>query len=261
MGREIEAQDTAASIRAAVVNQTFARRFFPNANPIGKHVSDTYSGNPAEMVVVGVAADAKYNNLREKAVPRIYAPLANPMWENPAAVYEVRTYGDTQAVAVALRQVVRETAPTLPPIEIHTMSELVDDSLETDRFIERLASAFSLLALLLAAIGLYGLMAYSVARRTRDFGIRLALGAEPGNVLWQVLRETLVLVLLGISIGVPLALGGTHLVRSMLFGLGFADPIAILLAATLLTIVAALAGFLPAWRASQVDPMVALRYE
>ncbi len=261
MGREIEAQDTAVSIRAAVVNQTFARRFFPNANPIGKHVSDTYSGNPAEMVVVGVAADAKYNNLREKAVPRIYAPLANPMWENPAAVYEVRTYGDTQAVAVALRQVVRETAPTLPPIEVHTMSELVDDSLETDRFIERLASAFSLLALLLAAIGLYGLMAYSVARRTRDFGIRLALGAERGNVLWQVLRETLVLVLLGISIGVPLALGGTHLVRSMLFGLGFADPVAILLAATLLTIVAALAGFLPAWRASQVDPMVALRYE
>ena len=141
------------------------------------------------------------------------------------------------------------------------MSELVDDSLETDRFIERLASAFSLLALLLAAIGLYGLMAYSVARRTRDFGIRLALGAERGNVLWQVLRETLVLVLLGISIGVPLALGGTHLVRSMLFGLGFADPVAILLAATLLTIVAALAGFLPAWRASQVDPMVALPYE
>ena len=261
MGREIEVQDTAASIRAAVVNQTFALRFFPNANPIGKRVSDTYSGNPAEMVVVGVAADAKYNNLREKAVPRIYAPLANPMWENPAAVYEVRTYGDTQAVAVALRQVVRETAPTLPPIEIHTMSELVDDSLETDRFIERLASAFSLLALFLAAIGLYGLMAYSVARRTRDFGIRLALGAERGNVLWQVLRETLVLVLLGISIGVPLALGGTHLVRSMLFGLGFADPVAILLAVTLLTLVAALAGFLPAWRASQVDPMVALRYE
>ena len=135
------------------------------------------------------------------------------------------------------------------------MSGLVDDSPQTDRFIEQLASAFSLLALLLAAIGLYGI------RRTRDIGIRLALGAEQGNVLWQVLRETLVLVLLGIIIGVPLALGGTHLVRSMLFGLGFADPVAILFAATLLTIVAALAGFLPAWRASQVDPMVALRYE
>ena len=141
------------------------------------------------------------------------------------------------------------------------MSELVDDSLQTDRFIEKLTTSFSLLALLLAAIGLYGLMAYSVARRTRDIGIRLALGAEPRNVLWLVLRETLLLVVIGITIGVPLALGGTHLVRSMLFGLGFADPVAILFAATLLTIVAALAGFLPAWRASQVDPMVVLRYE
>jgi len=261
MGREIEAQDTAVSVRAAVINQTFARRFFPNTNPISKHVRDTYSGNPAEMVVVGVAADAKYNNLREKAEPRIYAPLANPMWENPAAFYEVRTYADPQAVAAALRQVVRETAPTLPPIEVRTMSGLVDDSLQTDRFIKQLASAFSLLALLLAAIGLYGLMAYTVSRRTRDIGIRLALGAEQGDVLWQVLRETLGLVLMGIIVGVPFALGGTHLVRSMLFGLGFADPVAILFAATLLTIVAALAGFLPAWRASQVDPMVALRYE
>jgi predicted permease len=261
MGREIEAQDTAVSVRAAVINQTFARRFFPTTNPIGKHVRDTYSGNPAEMVVVGVAADVKYNNLREKAEPRIYAPLANPMWENPAAFYEVRTYADPQALAAALRQVVRETAPTLPPIEVRTMSGLVDDSLQTDRFIKQLASAFSLLALLLAAIGLYGLMAYTVSRRTRDIGIRLALGAEQGNVLWQVLRETLVLVLMGIFIGVPFALAGTHLVRSMLFGLGFADPVAILFAATLLTIVAALAGFLPAWRASQVDPMVALRYE
>jgi predicted permease len=261
MGREIEAQDAAGGIRAAVINQTFAHRFFANTNPIGKHVRDTYSGNPAEMVVVGVAADIKYNNLREKAVPRIYAPLANPMWENPAASYEVRTYADPQPVAAALRQVVQETAPSLPRIEVRTMSGLVDDSLQTDRFIEQLTSAFSLLALVLAAIGLYGLMAYTVSRRTRDIGIRLALGAEPGNVLRQVLRETLVLVLMGITIGVPFALGGTHLLRSMLFGLGFADPLAILFAAILLTIVAALAGFLPAWRASQVDPMVALRYE
>jgi predicted permease len=261
MGREIEAQDAAGGVRPAVINQTFAHRFFPNTNAIGKHVRDTYSGNPAEMVVVGVAADAKYNNLREKAEPRIYAPLANPMWENPAAFYEVRTYADPQAVAAVLREVVQETAPTLPSIEVRTMSGLVDDSLQTDRFIKQLASAFSLLALLLAAIGLYGLMAYTVSRRTRDIGIRLALGAEPRNVLRQVLRETLVLVLMGIIIGVPFALGGTHLVRSMLFGLGFADPVAILFAVTLLTIVAAVAGFLPAWRASQVDPMVALRYE
>jgi predicted permease len=261
MGREIEAQDTDGGVRAAVINQAFAHGFFPNTTPIGKHVRDTYPGNPGEMVVVGVAADAKYNNLREKTEPRIYGPIANPLWENPAAVYEVRTYADPQAVAATLRQVIQEAAPTLPPIKIHTMSGLVDDSLETDRFIEQLVSAFSLLALLLAAIGLYGLMTYTVSRRTRDIGIRLALGAKQGDVLRQVLRETLELVLMGIIIGVPFALGGTYLMRSMLFGLGFADPVAILLAATLLAIVATLAGFLPAWRASQVDPMVALRYE
>jgi len=261
MGREIEAQDTAGGVRAGVINQTFAHRFFPNTNPIGMHVRDTYSGNPAEMVVVGVVADAKYNDLREKAMPRIYAPLANPMWENPAAFYEVRSYADPQAVTAALRHVVQETAPMLPPIEVSSMARLVDDSLQTDHFIKQLATAFGLLALLLAAIGLYGLMAYTVSRRTKDIGIRLALGAEQRNVLWQILRETLVLVLTGISIGVPFALGGTHLVRSMLFGLGFADPAAILMATTLLTVVAALAGFLPAWRASHVDPMVALRYE
>lgn len=261
IGREIEAQDGPGSLRAAVINQTFAHRFFPNTNPIGKHVRDTYSGNPAEMVVVGVAADAKYNSLREPARPRIYAPVANPMWENPAAFYEVRTYADPQAVTAALRQAVQEAAPMLPAIEVHTMSGLVDDSLQTDRFIEQLAGAFSLLALLLAAIGLYGLMAYTVSRGTRDIGIRLALGAGPGNVLWQILRETLVLVVVGIAIGVPFALGGTRLVRSMLFGLGFADPVAILIAATVLIVVAAFAGFLPAWRASRVDPMVALRYE
>src|ERR1700730_10049436 len=159
MGREIEAQDTAVSVRAAVINQPFARRFFPNSNPIGKHVRDTYSGNPAEMVVVGVAADAKYNNLREKPLPRIYAPLTNPMWENPAAFYEVRTYADPQAVAAALRRVVQEAAPTLPPIVVRTMSGLVDDSLQTDRFIQQLARAFSLLHLVLAAIGIYGFIA------------------------------------------------------------------------------------------------------
>lgn len=261
LGREIEPQDSGNGPRAAVINQTFARQFFPNTNPIGKHVRDTYPGNPADMVIVGVVSDAKYNSLREKMRPRIYAPLFNPMWEMSAAVYEVRTYANPASVSASLRQAVQATASSLPAIKIRSMSALVDESLQTDRFIEKLSEGFGLLAMLLASIGLYGIMAYTVARRTRDIGIRLALGAAPGNVLWQVLRETLLLVLIGIVLGVPLALGGTHLVRSMIFGLGFADPVAILAAAALLGVVAALAGFLPAWRASRVDPMVALRYE
>jgi ABC-type antimicrobial peptide transport system permease subunit len=237
------------------------RRLLPNTNPIGKHIRDTYPGNPADCVIVGVAADAKYNSLREETPPRIYAPLFNPLWEQNAATYEVRTYADAASVSASLRSTVQEIGPSLPPISIHTMTGLVDDTLQTDRFIEELSGAFGLLAILLASIGLYGLMAYNVARRTRDIGIRMALGAEPENVLWQVLRETLVLVLIGIAIGVPAAVAGTRLVRSMLFGLGFADPVVVVLAAALLALVAALAGFLPARRASRVDPMVALRYE
>jgi ABC-type antimicrobial peptide transport system permease subunit len=141
------------------------------------------------------------------------------------------------------------------------MDGLVSDTLQTDRFIEQLSSAFGLLAVLLASVGLYGVMTYTVARRTRDIGIRMALGADPSNVRLQVLRESLALALMGIVIGVPIALAGMHLVRSMMFGLGLADPIVIVVAAALLGIVAALAGFLPAYRASRVDPMIALRYE
>jgi ABC-type antimicrobial peptide transport system permease subunit len=141
------------------------------------------------------------------------------------------------------------------------MPGLVDDSLQTDRFIARLAGAFGLLAMLLASIGLYGIMAYTVARRTRDIGIRMALGAQPGGVLWLVLRETLLLVLIGVAVGLPLAFGGTRLIKSMLFGMGIVDPVAMIVPAITLAAVAALAGFLPARRAMRVDPMVALRYE
>src|SRR6202166_1626823 len=226
MGRELGPQDT-NGVHTAVINQAFEKRFFGSANPIGKHVRNTYPGNPTDMEVVGVVADAKYNSLRENSVPRIYAALFNPMWGQNSAVYEVRTYADPAAVSAALRQAVQETSASLPPITIHTMSGLVDESLQTDRFIEKLSGAFGVLALVLASIGLYGIMAYTVARQTRDIGIRLALGAEPGNVLRQVLVETLALVLVGVAIGVPVAVGGTFFVRSMLYGLGVADPVAI----------------------------------
>src|SRR6266576_970877 len=168
LGREIGAQDRAAGLRPAVVNETFAHRFFPNTNPIGKHIRDTYPGNPADSIVVGVAADAKYNSLREKTPPRFYVPLFNPMWEQPSAVYEVRTFADTRSVAAALRSAVEQVGPSLPPISIQTMSGLVSDTLETDRFIEQLSGAFGLLAILLASVGLYGVTAYMVAGRTRD---------------------------------------------------------------------------------------------
>src|SRR5882724_9736594 len=246
IGREIGLKDGGSGIRAAVINQTFARRFFPNGNPIGKHIRDTYPGNPTDMEVVGVAADAKYRSLREETPPRIYAPFFNPMWEQTSAVYEVRTMADAASVSAALRQAVRETDPALPPVEIHTMSALVDKSLDTDRFVAQLAGVFGALATLLASIGLYGIMMYTVTRRTREIGIRMALGARSGNVLGQVLRETGLLVLIGIGAGVPLAIGGAYLIRSMLFGVGLADPVVLGLAAGMLAIIAVVAGFMPA---------------
>ncbi len=260
-GREIGPLDVAGKPRVAVINQSFATAYFANANPLGKIIRDTYPGNPGEAEVVGVVADSKSHSMRETPHPRIYFPILNPMWEHTAAAFELRTQANPASVIAAVRQIVAQTNPAFPPLKIETMTELVADSLNTDRFITQLTGGFGVLALLLASIGLYGLMAYSVARRTHDIGIRMALGAQPGNVLRSVLRETLLLVALGIAVGVPVALGGTRLVRSLLFGVGLADPLAIVFAVVLLAGVAALAGYLPARRAALVDPLIALRYE
>lgn len=264
-GRGILAQDSAPpgakAPRVAVINQTFAKHFFPNTNPIGKRVRDTYPGSTEDAAVVGVVADAKYRNLREETPPRLYAPILNPLWPSTAAYYEIRIAGDTASVSSALRAVVHDTNPAIPEIEIHTMPDLVVKSLHTDYFIARLATAFGVLAIVLAGVGLYGIMAFTVARRTRDIGIRMTLGASPSTILRQVLRDSLSLMLIGIAVGVPIALAGTHLIRSMLFGLGAADPIAVTAACVILAVIAAAASYIPARRASNVDPMVALRYE
>jgi len=261
IGREIGPQDSVVGPHAAVINQTFARTYFPSQNPIGKHVRDTFPGNPGEAEIVGVVADSKAHSLREPSRPRIYFPFFNPLWEHTSVAYEVRTFADSSSVSSALRKAVQKTNPALLPIQIETMPGLVERSLGTDRFIMQLSSAFGLLAMVLASIGLYGVMAYTVARRTRDIGVRMALGTRPGDVLRDVLRETLLLVLLGIAFGLPVALAGARLIKSLLFGLGTVDAVVLALAVIVLAIVAVLAGFLPARRASRVDPIVALRYE
>jgi predicted permease len=260
-GRGILAQDSGNGPRVAVINQAFAKLYFPNTNPIGKHVTDTYPGSSASAEVVGVVADAKYNSLREETLPRIYNPFFNPFFPERSAIFEIRTAADPATVSAALRAAVHDTNSAIPEIEIHTMSGLVDESLRTDHFVAQLSSAFGVLAIILASVGLYGIMAFTVARRTRDIGIRMALGANRSNIVRQVLGETLILMLIGIAVGVPIALAGTRLIKSMLFGLGVADPLAIAAACVILAVIAGLAGYIPARRASQVDPMVALRYE
>jgi predicted permease len=260
-GRGITAQDSGNGPRVAVINQAFAKQFFPNTNPIGKRVTDTYPGNPASAEIVGVVADAKYNSLREETPTRLYNPIFNPLWPEQSAYFEIRTSADPATVSAALRAVVHNTNSAIPEIEIHTMSGLIDDSLQTDHFVAQLSTAFGLLAIILASVGLYGIMAFTVARRTRDIGIRMALGAGRSKIVRQVLNETLILMVIGIAVGVPIALAGTRLIKSMLFGLGAVDPVAIIAACMILAVIAGLAGYIPARRASQVDPMVALRYE
>ena len=260
-GRGITAQDSGNGPRVAVINQAFAKQFFPNTNPIGKRVTDTYPGNPASAEIVGVVADAKYNSLREETPTRLYNPIFNPLWPEQSAYFEIRTSADPATVSAALRAVVHDTNSAIPEIEIHTMSGLIDDSLQTDHFVAQLSTAFGLLAIILASVGLYGIMAFTVARRTRDIGIRMALGAGRSKIVRQVLNETLILMVIGIAVGVPIALAGTRLIKSMLFGLGAVDPVAIVAACAILAVIAGLAGYIPARRASQVDPMVALRYE
>ena len=250
-----------AGPRAAVVNQAFAREFFPDIDPLGKHLRDTFPGNPGEMQIVGVVADSKLNSLREPVRPRIYVPLFNPLWDETTVSYEIRTAGDAESLGRALRKAVQETNPSLPQIEISSLSGLVDRSLGSDRLIAELSTCFGGLALLLAAIGLYGVMSYAVARRTSEIGIRMALGARRTNVLGLVLGHGSKLALAGVAIGIVAALGLTRFLSSLLFDIKPTDPLTFLLVALVLTGVAMLASFIPARRATKVDPMVALRYE
>ena len=261
VGREIGPQDSGNGQRVGVINQTMARYYFGDESPIGKRIWDMFPTNRTDFVVVGVAADAKYNSLDEKTPRRFYVPFFNPIGEAFFAKLEIRTSGEPSAVASAVREAVKATSSTLPSIEVHTMNDLVSTSLMRDAMITKVAGFFGALAVLLACIGIYGIMSYAVAGRTSELGLRMALGAQRGNILWLVLRESMLLVLIGVAIGLPAVYGAGKLVSSLLFGLTAADPVALTAATVLMFVVAAIAGYIPARRAAQTDPIVALRYE
>jgi predicted permease len=262
-GREIGPEDAGNGQRVGVINQTMARYYFGDESPIGRRIWDEFPTNRSDFVVVGVVADAKYNSLREKTPRRFYVPIFHPIDPEDArfARFEVRAAGDPSSIAASVREMVKQTAASLPPVELQTMDELVLASMTRDRMIARLAGFFGALAALLACIGLYGVMAYAVAGRVTEIGIRMALGAQGRNVLWLVERESLLLVVIGVVIGLPAVAGTSKLISGLLFGLTPADPLAISLATLLMFAVAGLASYLPARRASRIDPLVALRNE
>jgi predicted permease len=261
-GRGINRADTAASLSVAVVDETFAKRFFPGQNPIGRRFSRSSKFDSKDAIeIVGLAKPAELTNPHAELRPKAYYAYAQvPEYVNMMS-FEVRTQGAPSTVISALRDTVRQADPSLPLINLTTQKQETSAALSQENLFARLTTVFGLLALLLAMIGLYGTMAYSVTRKTHEIGIRIALGANPANVLGMVIRQGITLTLIGVAVGIVAALGATRLISSMIFGVTPYDPITLILVAAVLVAVALLACFIPALRATRVDPMVALRYE
>ncbi len=268
LGREIGPQDVAGATVVAVVNQTFARKYFPNENPVGQRIGWN-EATKNSIQIVGVVQDTLHMNVRSEIPPMFFLPMTQKAGDQGthssrddyAQDLVVRAAGDPSQIAQEVRQALREIAPGLPITRVTTAQERVSANAGNEEMMAEIIGFFGGAAVLLAALGLYGLISYAVARRTNEIGIRMALGAKTHQVLWMVLKETLLLVGAGTAVGVPLALGAARFVRSQLFGVEPYDPLTIAFAVLLLTTVAAIAGYLPALRAARVDPMVALRHE
>jgi predicted permease len=259
-GREFGTQDQPNSLPVAIVNRALARKFFGDKNPIGERFGITGPGSSGQIEIVGMIADAKYGGLREQLRPMFYMPLLQHLEERPYEVH-VRTASDPSAVIAAVRREIQNMDQDISIYPARTIPEVIQRLLQHDRMFAILASAFGLMALLLTAIGIYGVVAYQVTCRTGEFGIRMALGAQRGSVLWMVMRETLLLLAVGGAIGLPAAIVVGPVLRSILFALEPSDPLTIIWAAGVLVGVGALAGFLPARRAASLTPMDALRHE
>jgi predicted permease len=261
LGRGLSPQDTKASRKVAVINETMVRTYFGGSSPLGRTFSMIGDAPDLQNVeVVGVVKDAKYMDLQENPMPAAFYPHSQHLGTFLYS-FVVRCSGNPKLLAPEIAAAIRQVDPNLPVDNFTTLSEIVDDSVSDHRLVAQLCSFFGLLAVSLSCIGIYGLMSYGVARRTSEFGVRMALGAQRRNVLWLVLKETLGLVVIGLVVGLALAPIVSRLATSLLFGLDSYDPLTIGLAVVAMLSVALLAGYLPARRAAKVDPMVALRYE
>jgi predicted permease len=264
-GRTFGPQDDTNSPKAVVVNQTFANKYFPNENAVGKRFTfDTKK--PDEIEIIGVCKDAKYMSQRDEIPPTVYSSYRQEPPQS-GATFEVRTSGDPSATIASVRSVVREIEPNLPVMNVKSQVEQADETLRMERLFAKLLTLFALLAQQLAAIGLFGVLAYTVSQRTHEIGIRMALGADRASVLKMIVRQGMTLALLGVILGLVGAYVLTKYLESwislskMLFGVKVSDPLTYGLIALLLTVVALIACYIPARRATKVDPLVALRYE
>jgi len=265
-GRAFTKRDDARAPKVAVVNQSFAKEFFPNESPIGKRFS-LDDKKPDEYEIVGLVKDAKYRRQRDDAPPTAYLPWRQDPRDMDRATVEMRFTGNLNATIAAVRQAMREVDGNLPLTDIKTQVEQADETLRMERLFARLVTLFGLLAQQLAAIGLFGALAYAVSQRTREIGIRMALGAAQSEVLKMVIKQGMTLAVIGVALGLVGAYALTRYLESwmrlsnMLYGVKPTDPMTYGVTAVLLTLVALIACYLPARRATKVDPMVALRCE
>jgi predicted permease len=256
-GRDFTDADRENAPLVVIINETMANRFWPNQDAVGKRFK--FFGDQNYREVAAIAADSKVNSLTEQRTPYVYIPL-HQEYSSQVAL-EVRTLGDPKNMIAALRSEVQGIDPSLSVLNVQTLSDRVNGSLQGERSQASLLGTAGLLALLLASIGLYGVMAYSVAQRTREIGIRMALGASRKDMFALVLKQGITLVSIGVAIGLGVAFGVTRLLASSLFGVTAADPLTFAGTSALLIAVALLATYFPARRATKVDPMIALRYE
>jgi predicted permease len=258
LGRDFTPRDGRNAPGVAILNEAAARKFFPNQNPIGLR----FGHDPAktsEIEIIGVARDTKYNQLRESAPAIVYEPIAQGSQE--AMTFALRTEGDPVAMMPSIRDAIRQVDPNLAVLEVTTQKQEIEQKFAQERLLAQAYSVFAAIALFLASIGLFALMSYNVSRRTNEIGIRMVLGAQSVDVLRMVMNESVVVLAIGLGIGLAASLAAGRLIRSVLFGITATDPVSIVLAIVTLVIVAMVAAYLPARRASRVEPLNALRYE
>jgi predicted permease len=259
-GRDFDRRDidNAEKIRVAIVNRTFARHFFGERNAVGHHLGS--GGGPKtkfDVEIVGVVADSLYEGPREGVRRQVFIPHAG---NSGSAIYVRAGMGSSSAYA-SIRGAVKELDPAMPIYELKTLGHQLDETLMTERLTAMLSAGFGLLATMLAAIGLYGVMAFVVARRTKEMGVRIALGADTRTVVWLVMKEVLILLGIGLAVGLPSALALGRFVATQLYGIKATDPPMAIVCVLLLALVACTAGLIPARRAGRIDPILALRYE
>jgi predicted permease len=273
-GRGFTEQDTAASPQVVIVNETFVKRFFPNQDPVGQHFGIDLPQYSGSWEIVGVFHDFKMNSPRDPARPVYLRPLAQPFLgykEAELATLETQSmymnamilnfFMPQQSVDALIRRTLAGIDPNLTVIDLRSMDSQIAGNFTQERLIARLTSIFGVLALILASVGLYGVMSYFVARRTSEIGIRMALGATRPSVVSMVLRGALWQILIGLGLGIPAALYAGHLMTSLLYEVKGSDPLALAGATLVLGLCAAVAGFIPARRAASIEPMQALRTE